>query len=132
VIGAAETNNKKRKETSMRTTTRTAIAVALLTTSPVAAFAVDASTPLQIPAKALQLPTADISPEMQAFIAKPLNPDWNFHPKTGEEWRAMANKIAATVAPTLPAMQERMHVKVEAATIDGVKVNIVILAACRT
>ena len=43
----------------------------------------------------------------------PLNPDWNFHPKTGEEWRAMADKIAAGVVPGLPAMQERLHVKVD-------------------
>jgi len=59
----------------MRTTTWTAMAAVLLTTSPVAAFAADAATPMQIPAKTLQLPIADISPEMQAFIAKPLNPE---------------------------------------------------------
>ncbi|HEX4766538.1 MAG TPA: hypothetical protein VH414_09700 [Lichenihabitans sp.] len=37
----------------------------------------------------------------------------------------MADKIAADVVPGLPAMRERLHVKVESATIDGVKVNIV-------
>ena len=90
------------------------------------AFAVD--TPLQVPSKTLAVPTADISPEMQAFIAKPLNPGWNFHPtgpKAGEEWRAMANEIAAGVLPGLPAMRERLHVKAEETTIDGVKVTIV-------
>jgi len=93
------------------------------------ASADDAPAPLQVPAKTLPAPTADISPGMQAFIAKPLNPDWNFHPKpgpdAGAEWRAMADKIAAGVTPGLPAMRERMHVTVEAKTIDGVKVAIV-------
>ncbi len=84
-----------------------------------------APKPLEVPARSLQVPSADISPEMQKFIAAPLNPDWNFHPKTGEEWRAMANKIAGTVLPGLPALRERLHVKVESSTIDGVKVNVV-------
>ena len=81
----------------MRTTTRAALTVALLTAGPlIAAGAASAAdtTPLQVPARTLPPPTADISPQMQAFIDKPLNPDWNFHPKTGEEWRAMADKIA--------------------------------------
>jgi acetyl esterase/lipase len=81
-------------------------------------------TPLQVPAKTLQVPTADISPGMQKFIAAPLNPGWNFHPKTGEEWRAMANKIADGVVPGIPAMLDRLHVKMEPSTIDGVKVFI--------
>lgn len=104
------------------------IAIALLAgVAPVSqASAVDGSVPpLPVPAKALQVPTADISPPMQAFIAKPLNPDWNFHPKTGAEWRAMAEKIAAGVVPGLPAMRERLHVKVEPATIAGVQVTVV-------
>ena len=81
-------------------------------------------TPLQVPAKTLNVPTADISPAMQKIIARPLNPDWNFHPKTGEEWRAKADAIAATVVPGLPAMLDRLHVKMEASTIDGVRVHI--------
>lgn len=80
------------------------------------------ATPLQVPAKTLQVPTADISPAMQKFIAAPLNPGWNFHPTTGEQWRAMADKIAAGVVPGIPAMLERLHVKMEPSTIDGVRV----------
>ncbi len=72
---------------------------------------------------------------MQAFIAKPLNPDWNFHPKPGPdaaaEWRAMADKIAAGVTPALPARRERMHVTVESTAIDGVKVAIVTPELCK-
>ncbi len=99
------------------------VTILAVTMGLVPAFAED--TPLQVPAKTLQVPAADISPEMQKFIAKPLNPGWNFHPKTGEEWRAMANQIADGVVPGLPAMQERMHVKVEPAVIDGVKVFVI-------
>ena len=109
----------------MSKTTLAAVLLATVYAAP--ALAADAP-PLQVPAKSLAIPTADISPEMQAFIAKPLNPDWNFHPtgpKAGEEWRAMANKIAAGVEPGLPAMRERLHVKTEESTIDGVKVTIV-------
>ncbi len=106
--------------------TRTTTAALLAVGFAQAASAADApSGPLSVPAKTLQVPTADISPAMQAFIAKPLNPDWNFHPKTGAEWRAMADKIAAGVVPGLPAMQERLHVKVEHQMIDGVKVAVV-------
>ncbi len=104
-------------------TAMTIVAAALASAIPIAALAADAAmTPLQVPAKTLQVPTADISPEMQKFIAKPLNPDWNFHAKTGEEWRAMANKIADGVVPGIPAMLERLHVKMEPSTIDGVRV----------
>ena len=109
----------------MSKTTLAALLLATVTAAP--ALAADAA-PLPVPAKSLAVPTADISPAMQAFIAKPLNPDWNFHPtgpKAGEEWRAMANKIAAGVEPGLPAMRERLHVKTEDSTIDGVKVTIV-------
>ena len=90
---------------------------------PTPGWAQDAGA-LQVPAKTLNVPRADISPAMQEIIARPLNPDWNFHPKTGEEWRAKADSIAATVEPGLPAMLDRLHVKMEAATIDGVRVHI--------
>ncbi|MGI4769567.1 MAG: alpha/beta fold hydrolase [Janthinobacterium lividum] len=110
----------------MRTTILTLFAATLAAAGIQSASAADTTaTPLQVPAKTLQVPQADISPEMQKFIAAPLNPDWNFHPKTGEAWRAMADKIAAGVMPGLPAMEARLHVKVEPGTIDGVRVNIV-------
>ena len=110
----------------MRTNKLTVLAATLVAAGVQAASAADTPmTPREVPAKTLQVPTADVSPEMQKFIAAPLNPGWTFHPKTGEEWRAMAVKIAEGVEPGLPGMRERMHVKVEPATIDGVKVNIV-------
>ena len=103
-----------------------AITIALLAAGFVApAWAQTApAKPLEVPAKSLNPPTADISPGMQEIIARPLNPDWNFHAKTGEEWRAKADSIAAGVTPGIPAMLDRLHVKMEASTIDGVRVHI--------
>ena len=59
----------------MRTTTLTMLASTLVVAGLHAASAADtAMTPLPVPAKTLQVPTADVSPEMQKFIAAPLNP----------------------------------------------------------
>jgi monoterpene epsilon-lactone hydrolase len=80
--------------------------------------------PREVPAKSIPVPT-DVSPGMQKFIAAPLNPDWNKLWKTGEEWRKAADKMDEGILPTIPAMAERLHVKVEPATMDGVKVFVV-------
>jgi acetyl esterase/lipase len=77
--------------------------------------------PESVPAKTLAVPTADVSPQMQAFIAKPLNPDWNDQWKTGAEARAYANKQAEGVLETIPDMLARMHVKSDPTVIDGVR-----------
>ncbi len=81
--------------------------------------------PLDVPAKDLPAPTADISPGMQAFIAKPLNPKWNDLWSTGEEWRKAADAQAATVVPTIPAMLARLQVKSAPTTIDGVRAYVI-------
>jgi acetyl esterase/lipase len=80
--------------------------------------------PRNIPAKNLAVPT-DVSPEMQKIIAAPLNPAWNVLWKTGAEWRAAANAQAAKTVATLPAMRQRLHVKVESTTMAGVHVFVV-------
>ena len=101
------------------------LTVASLGAIPTIATADDAAlAPREVPAKSLAVPT-DVSPGMQKFIAAPLNPDWNKLWKTGEEWRKAADKMAAGIVPTIPAMAERLHVKIEPATMDGVKVFIV-------
>jgi len=74
---------------------------------------------LQVPAKAVPVPT-DVSPEMQRIIAAPRRPAWDVLLKTGEEWRATANALAGKKLQELPAMRERLHVKVEARQIAGV------------
>jgi monoterpene epsilon-lactone hydrolase len=83
-----------------------------------------ALAPLQVPAKTLPVPT-DVSPEMQKIIAAPRNPAWNVLWKTGEEWRAAANAQAAKTVQGIPAMRERLHVRMHPATMDGVRVYIV-------
>jgi acetyl esterase/lipase len=105
-------------------------AVAALLAAPVAAFAQAPTapnpplTPLQEPAKSIPVPYADISPGMQAFIAKPLNPDWNDQWKTGAEARAYANKQAAGVVPSIPGMLSRLHVTMTSTTMGGVHVYV--------
>ena len=115
----------------MKLTALTRLALASVAVAPLVAVApvakADEATPLaprEAPAKSLPVPT-DVSPGMQKFIAAPLNPDWNKLWKTGEEWRAAADKMDAGIVPTIPAMAERLHVKVEPATMDGVKVYVV-------
>ena len=99
------------------------LACGALLSFPAAAMATDLA-PLDVPAKALPAPTADISPGMQAFVGAPLNPNWNKLWKTGEEARAFADMRAANTVRTIPGMLERLHVKSEASNVDGVRVHI--------
>jgi len=66
-----------------------------------------------------------VSPQMRAIIARPVNPIWNVVPKTKAEWKALVAKNAAETIPTIPAMRDALHVKVEPTTIAGVKAYIV-------
>src|ERR1700744_2546206 len=75
-----------------------------------------APAPLQVPAKSLPVPS-DVSPEMQKLIGAPRRAGWDVLGKTEEEWRAAADKAAAKTIQTLPAMRERLHVKVQSATM---------------
>lgn len=84
----------------------------------------DALPPLQVPAMTVPVPT-DVSPEMQRIIAAPRRPAWDVLLKTGEEWRAAANALAAKTLQALPAMRERLHVTVKSSTMDGVRVYVV-------
>jgi monoterpene epsilon-lactone hydrolase len=86
----------------------------------------DHATPgaLKVPARTVPVPT-DVSPELQKIIAAPRRPGWDKLWKTGEEWRAAANKQAVKALETLPAMRERLHVTVKPTTIDGVRVFVV-------
>ena len=81
-----------------------------------------ANTPRQAPAKTLQVPTADVSPEMQKLIAAPLNPAWNDQFNTGEAWRKFADHQAIKINASLPGMMQRLNVKMVRSTIEGVRV----------
>ena len=109
----------------MKSNLPTLLAIAAIAALPVATRADGAAlAPRDVPATSIPVPD-DVSPGMQAFIAKPLNPDWNLQWKTGAEARAYADKQAAGVMPTIPGMIERMQVKVEPKLMDGVKTYVV-------
>jgi acetyl esterase/lipase len=59
---------------------------------------------------------------MQALIAAPLRPGWNTPPTTADGWKALAAAGLAGAQANVAAMRERLHVKVEPGTIDGVHV----------
>ena len=80
---------------------------------------------VDVPAKTLPAPTAGISPQMQAIIDRPYNPNWNLQYSTGAEWRAFADKQAADTVKTIPAMLGRLHVTVQPSTMGGARVFIV-------
>ena len=78
----------------------------------------------QVPARALPVPDT-VSPQVQKLIAAPLRPGWEVLPKTGEEWKPVSEAGAAATIRNLPGLKERLQVKVENTTIDGVRVFIV-------
>ena len=77
--------------------------------------------PREAPAKSIPVP-GTVSPQMQAIIAQPLRTNWDKPPTTPEGWKQLSDSIATTVAAQIPTMAERMRVKIEPSTIDGVRV----------
>jgi acetyl esterase/lipase len=77
--------------------------------------------PREVPARSLPVPST-VSPELQALIAAPLRANWNTPPTTPDGWKALAAAGLAAAKPNVAAMQERLRVKVEPGTIDGVRV----------
>jgi epsilon-lactone hydrolase len=78
----------------------------------------------QVPARALPVPET-ASPALQAVIGAPSPPFWNNHPKSAQEWKEFVRQRADFTLKTLPALREKMGVKVEPTTIGGVKAFIV-------
>jgi monoterpene epsilon-lactone hydrolase len=74
----------------------------------------------QIPAHALPVP-GTASPALQALIGAPLPPFWNIHPKSAQEWKEFVAQRSDFTLKMLPALREKMGVKVEPTTIGGVK-----------
>src|SRR5436305_6189798 len=75
---------------------------------------------LEVPARSVPVPTT-VSPQLAKIIGAPLRTNWNVLPKTGEEWKPVAEAGAAATMKNIPGMMERLHVKVEKMTIDGVR-----------
>ena len=99
-----------------------AVGVALIALPAVAQTA--APGPLEVPAKIVPVPDT-VSPQLQKIIGAPLRANWNIQPKTGEEWKPVAEAGAAALMKNVPGMRERLHVSVEKTTIDGVRAFIV-------
>src|SRR3984893_17005964 len=79
---------------------------------------------LEVPARAVPVPTT-VSPQMAKIVGAPLRTNWNVLPKTGEEWKPVADAGAAATIKNIPGMTERLHVKVEKTVIDGVRAFVV-------
>jgi monoterpene epsilon-lactone hydrolase len=101
------------------------LCVAIAIGNPAATWAQTADAPmLQVPARAVPVP-ATVSPQLAKIIGAPLRTGWNVLPKTGEEWKPVADAGAAATIKNIPGMTERLHVKVEKTVIDGVRAFIV-------
>ena len=79
---------------------------------------------LDVPAKNLPVPGTP-SPQIQKLISAPIRPGWNVLPDSDQEWREVVDAGAAATMKTLPGLIDRMKVKVEKTTIDGVRAFIV-------
>jgi acetyl esterase/lipase len=77
------------------------------------------------PARDIPLPSADVSPAMQALIGAPLQGTWNEHPKDAAAWKKLIDARAEAVAKTLPDLRAKLGVKVEPTRIGGVNAYIV-------
>jgi acetyl esterase/lipase len=78
----------------------------------------------EVPARTIPVPDT-VSPQMQAIIARPVNPRWSIVPKTTDEWKAIVDKAALGVMAGLPKIREALGVTVQPSTMAGVKVFIV-------
>jgi epsilon-lactone hydrolase len=75
---------------------------------------------LEVPAHAVPVP-GTVSPQMAKIIGLPLRTNWNVLPKTGDEWKPVADAGAAATIKNIPGMTDRLHVKIERTKIDGVR-----------
>lgn len=74
-----------------------------------------------VPARPLPVPT-DVSPQMQALASRPIAPTFNVIPRTTEEWAARQKASADGGAQAVPALAQRLQVKVEPKQMGGVTV----------
>jgi acetyl esterase/lipase len=100
------------------------VAATVMMFEPTAIAQSQAPFVLDVPPKSVPVPTT-VSPQMQKIIGLPLRSNWNVLPKSGEEWKPVAEAGAAATIKNLPGISERLKVKVEKATMNGVKVFIV-------
>jgi acetyl esterase/lipase len=77
------------------------------------------------PLKSIGNPGDEVSPEMQAMIGAPYPPHFNADPKNAAEWKELIARRAKLAVAGIPAMKEKLSVKVEETKIAGVHCFIV-------
>jgi hypothetical protein len=77
------------------------------------------------PVKSIANPSNDVSAGMQAMIGAPFPPHFNADPKTASEWKELIDRRAKLSIAGIPAMKEKLGVKVEETKIAGVHCFIV-------
>jgi epsilon-lactone hydrolase len=79
---------------------------------------------LDVPARKLPVPGTP-SPQIQQLISAPFRPGWDRLPKSAPEWQRVVEARAAGTLKSLPALLERMQVRIERTLIDDVRAFIV-------
>ena len=98
-------------------------AVGMLSTAPGNAQTANAPV-LEVPAHSVPVPST-VSPQMAKIIGLPLRTNWNVLPKTGEEWKPVADAGAANTIKNIPGISERLHVTIDKTVIDGVRALVI-------
>jgi acetyl esterase/lipase len=81
---------------------------------------------LPLPARSLPAPKSDdISPQMQAIIAAPPNPNARPLWKTGAEARATADADAPAAIRRIPDLLQRFNLTMTPQVMDGVRVHVI-------
>jgi monoterpene epsilon-lactone hydrolase len=83
------------------------------------AFALSPGT-RQLPARDIPVPST-ASPAAQVLIGAPPPQMWNAHPKSAEEWKALAAQSNRRDAAPIPGLLQRFDVTSQPAVIGGVK-----------
>jgi monoterpene epsilon-lactone hydrolase len=114
------------------------VALALALSSAVLAQA-DAQSPLEraqdaanskpgprtVPGRVIPLPSATVSPGLDADIAKPYRvPAWNANPPDAAAWTKLVDQLAAQAAAAQPAWREKLGVTMTKGVMGGVPVFI--------
>jgi monoterpene epsilon-lactone hydrolase len=77
------------------------------------------------PVKSIGNPADGVSADMQAMIGAPYPPHFNADPKTPAEWKELIDRRAKLAIANIPAMKEKLGVKIEETKIAGVHCFIV-------
>ena len=78
----------------------------------------------EVPPRSIPVPDT-VSPQMQAIIARPFNPNFNLTPETLTDWKKRVDDAARNVVAGLPKIRETLGVTVEPTTITGVRAFVV-------